>query len=126
MGEGAIGQRVERHPTSQIVLDDGESGIAAVFTQHISAADVLDGARFDDALELHEDHGDVWQLVSIQAEPTTRFSLGDNLVWSVLRLAHDTGNAASPLRRKRPPAPARPISRRRRARGGRGDALPPV
>jgi hypothetical protein len=50
MGEAAIGRRVERHPTGQIVIDDGEGGIAAAaFTQRISAADVLDGARFDDA-----------------------------------------------------------------------------
>ena len=105
MGEAAIGRRVERYPTGQIVIDDGEGGIAAAaFTQRISAADVLDGARFDDLLDLHEDDGDVWQLVSMQAERTTRSSLGDNLVWSALRLARDAGNAASPPRRKRLPA----------------------
>ena len=91
LGEASIRARIELFAAGQLVVERGHRVVAALFTQRLRSMGDLDDATFDRVLDLHDNHGMVWQLVTIQAERDPTRHLGDDLAWSALRSAKFAG-----------------------------------
>ena len=83
--------RIQHFQAGQLVLCSPSGDIVgSLYTQRIaSAAVIVEGeATFRDALTLHEDHGPVWQLLSVQVSPDLMSrGLGDVLINYALTVA---------------------------------------
>lgn len=91
MRAGDIERRIERFGAGQLVVVDAAfdgSVVGSLYTQRISSLDVLRGGSFRDAIALHVDDGPIWQLITIQVDPShATQGLGDTLILHALTVA---------------------------------------
>ena len=93
LSQPEIEQRIERFELGQLALFDGDNKlVGSLYTQRIASIDQLrHKATFRSVLRLHEPDGRVWQLISVQVDPTlTARGLGDMLINYALTVAKAT------------------------------------
>ena len=90
-----IERRIQRFGAGQLVVVDAVfdgTVVGSLYTQRISSLDVLHGGSFRDAIALHVDDGPIWQLITIQVEPShATQGLGDTLILQALTVAKAEG-----------------------------------
>ena len=90
-----IERRIQTFPAGQLVLVDSSDVIlGSLYTQRISSTAVLreGGNSFQRSIDFHADNGLVWQLLSIQVQPShTAKGYGDMLIFHALTMAKAAG-----------------------------------
>jgi acyl transferase domain-containing protein/SAM-dependent methyltransferase/nucleoside-diphosphate-sugar epimerase/acyl carrier protein len=80
--------RIERFPRGQFALELDGRVVGALYTQRIASVEALAACTFAQAQDLHEDHGEVLQLLAVSVLPQVQhLALGDQLLEFVLQYA---------------------------------------
>ena len=81
-----IARRLQKYPRGQFVLEKSGKVLGVIYSQRIAGADLLDGRNASNVHELHQDDGEVIQLIAVNMDPETQdLGYGDQLLEFMLQ-----------------------------------------